>query len=322
MCELISRWVVSFFIPVLRSANRIVWAAVLLLPFFPAMQAHAQAPAITVVLSEHGGSYAKFSEALRKALSGKGVAQIVIAADKPIPTSGLVIGVGMKAASVVAASKASSVLNVLISRAGHEKLLRDFPRRAGSKTFSAIFLDQPAHRQAQLVAAALPNIHSIGLLYSSRPEGLDLLKRKLHKHGIALIEQRVDSDRHLSNALHEILDSSDALLVLPDDAVYNSSTVRNIMLASYRARVPLIGFSPSYVNAGALCAVFSTQAQIAAQVVDTIRKFGDTKTLPPARYPHDFEVMLNEHVASSMGLKIKNASALHYKMESEADRCP
>ncbi len=277
---------------------------------------HAEAPDITIVQSEDGGPYAEFSSALRTLLSNRELTHVVIDVAKPIPDSGLVIAVGMKAATVVAASDASAVLNVLIPKAGYEKLLHDFPRRTGSHTFSAIFLDQPVQRQAHLIAAILPDKHKVGLLYSSPPEELAQLRKELAEHGLSLHEQAVDSALPLSKALQEILRSSEVLLALPDAAVYNSSTIRNILLATYRNGVPVIGFSPGYVKAGALCAVFSTPTQIATQAAALIRQFDDTHVLPAAQFPQEFEVMVNEQVVRSLGLQIKGVSVLHEEIRA------
>ena len=299
-----------------------VWAAVFGLLFYPASGAYAEVRDVAIVQSDDAGPYAEFSEALYKTLSGAGIAPVMVEAGKPIPDSGLVIGIGMKAATAVAASSAPSVLNVLIPKAGHERLLRDYPRRAGSKTFSAIFMDQPAHRQAHLIYALLPDKHNVGVLYSSPQPGLAQFRQTLAGHGLTLRDAEVNQAHPLSEGLQEVLQSSDVLLALPDTAIYNSSTLRNILLATYRSNVPLIGFSPGYVKAGALCAIFSTPAQIAAQVAELIRQFDDSDALPAAHYPHEFEVMVNEQVARSLGLQIKSAAVLHYEIKNEVGDHP
>jgi len=104
------------------------------------------------------------------------------------------------------------------------------------------------------------------------------------------------------------------LLALPDAAIYNTSTIRNILLATYRNKVPLVGFSPGYVKAGALCAVYSTPAQIAAQSLAIIQDYAETRTLPAAHYAKEFEVSVNEQVARSLGLNIRSASQLRSEM--------
>jgi len=63
--------------------------------------------------------------------------------------------------------------------------------------------------------------------------------------------------------------------------------------------------------------VFSTPSQIAAQTAALIRQFGDSHVLPASQYPHEFEVMVNEQVARSLGLKVKSASLLHDEIGRE-----
>jgi hypothetical protein len=102
--ESIYHWAALFCAPVFRFANRIFigWAAVFLLLFNPANQAHAESLVVTVVQSEDGGTYQEFTSALREILSKQGIPLAVTSADKITPDSGLVISVGMKAAAAVA----------------------------------------------------------------------------------------------------------------------------------------------------------------------------------------------------------------------------
>ena len=119
-----------------------------------------------------------------------------------------------------------------------------------------------------------------------------------------------------------MLQDSDVLLALPDSSVYNSATLRNILLATYRSGIPLIGLSPAYVKAGALCAVFSTPTQIAAQAAMAIQQFWEISALPVAQYPQLFEVTVNEQVGRSLGLSIKSPAELQNEMSALIRRAP
>ena len=321
----------KLFMLALNAHNRICsgLGLVFLLLFFTASPAHAQPPnvsnqlVVTIVLSEKSGSYEEFGNALSTLLADGNSPHQVIDTTGPIPDSGLVVGVGMKAATAVAASNAPSVLNVLITKASQTKLLHDFPNRADSQTYSAIYLDQPIHRQAHLIAAILPGKRNVGLLYSTPPNELARIRHELNVHGLTLHEQVVGPELPLPDALKEILlGRSEVLLALPDGVVYNDSTIRNILLATYRRGIPLIGFSVGYVNAGALCAMFSTPAQISTQAAALIRQFGDTHVLPAPQYPHEFEVKVNETVARSLDLQVKGASELHDEIVKEIEEAP
>lgn len=290
----------------------------LLCLLFPFITAQAAPLAITVVLSEQSGQYREFSEALRNKLLDKNVhLNIVNGPVYTAPERGIVIVAGMAAAATVAASKAPAVLNVLIPEPGHEKLKDDFPHRAGSKTFSAIFLDQPIERHLRLIKAMLPNKHHIGVLIHKTPV-IDLpdLRHRAAKHKLVLHEKQFSEENQLYPALQEILNSSDVLFALPDISIYNVSTMRNILMATYRTGDPVVGFSQSYVKAGALAAVYSTPEQVAEQAVKAILQYGETRTLPAAQHPQLYEVLVNEQVAYSLGLTVKSSAELHQEISA------
>jgi len=223
-------------------AHRICHGLAMGLLYFSANMVCAESlvkpPQITIVQSEADGSYAEFGAALKKILGRKGLTPVLIDASQTIPDSGLVIAVGIKAATAAAISNAPAVLNVFITKAGHEKLLRDFPR---AYVRSAIFMDQPVNRLARLIAAIYPGKRNVGLLYSSLPADLAEFRTELAAHGLKLQEQAVNPSFPLAVALQDVLRKSDMLLVMPDTEIYNSSTIRNILMATYRSNIPVIG---------------------------------------------------------------------------------
>jgi ABC-type uncharacterized transport system substrate-binding protein len=89
-----------------------------------------------------------------------------------------------------------------------------------------------------------------------------------------------------------------------DPQVYNSGSIANVLLATYRARVPVLAFSPSYVRAGALLSLHSTPVQIGTQAGSMARSLLQGSASPAAVYPADFTVTVNEHVARSLGLTL------------------
>ena len=273
---------------------------------------HAVPLKLTVVLSETGGAYQEFSKALSVKLGNRNVSFDVIDTGKPVPDSDLVIAVGMKAAFVVAQAKPVDMLAVLVPKEGFIKLLKDFSVQvnAGNNSYSAIFLDQPANRQLDLIAALLPEARSVGVLYSDPPGDLASLHFQSVARKLKLNEYAVTSAASLHITLQEALVGSDVLLALPDAEIYNASTIRNILLATYRNRVPLIGLSAGYVKAGALGAVFSTPENVAAQVAGIIADYAEKRSLPPAQYAKEFEVLVNMQVAHSLGLNVKSATQL------------
>lgn len=298
------------------SAIRTAFTALLALICLLAAHAGAAPLRLAVVLSEQGGAYREYSNALGAQLVNKNVTLSVIDAEQPLPEADLVIAAGMKAAINVARTRPAAMLAVLIPKEGFARLQKDFPAQAknGSGVFSAIYLDQPLKRQIDLIAALLPTAGTIGVLYKSPPKELNALRTMTAAREFGLNERSAGSLSGIHAALQELLIGSDVLLALPDAEIYNAATIRNILLATYRHKVPLIGFSSGYVRAGALAAVFSTPAQIAAQSLAVISRYAETRELPAAQYAKEFEVSVNEQVARSLGLNIRSESQIRIEI--------
>ncbi len=258
-----------------------------------------------MVLSERGGAYQAFGDTLREELKSQPFILSVGESDEEVVDADLNIAVGMRAANALAALK-RPVLNVFVPKSGYDK----WAKSPNSHINSAIFLDQPMERQLGLLVAALPRVRHIGILYTTPPPGLPGLRQLALERHLVLHEKVVGPEQDLVDALDGVLEESEALLVLPDTDVYNAGTIRNILLTSYRKQVPLIGISPAYVKAGALCAIYSTPSQIAVQAAETIRQFAATAKLPSGQYPKEFEVSVNKQVARSLDLPLKDAEKL------------
>jgi ABC-type uncharacterized transport system substrate-binding protein len=325
-----SNRIIEFIMSVFYFAGKIcratVWGLLLLFcasDVYAASPPSTEQPSVTIVLSDKNGFYEEYSNTLDRLLSSANISHRVIDTSQPMPNSGLVIGVGMKAATVLAASDALAVINVLITKTSHEKLLHNFPARAATPGMTAIYLNQSVERQVELVISILPGKRNVGILYTHVSKELNEIHQALKEHSLKLQEQKVDQTQTLPIALHELLQgSSEMLFAVPDAEIYNDLTMRNILLTTYRKGIPLIGYSAGYVKAGALCAVFSNPAQIATQTARLIIKFNQTHILPPPQYPNEFEVMVNTQVAASLGLKVKDAITLHDEIERALKEIP
>lgn len=105
-------------------------------------------------------------------------------------------------------------------------------------------------------------------------------------------------------ALQRVLGDAQVLLALPDPAVFNSQTAANILMAAYRRQVPLVGFSPAYVKAGALLAVYSTPTQVGTRGGEVLRQALAGGSLPPPQWPREYSIGINQDVARSLGLAL------------------
>lgn len=279
----------------------------------------AAEPVVWLALAEAGGAYAETADAIRAELQRSGTARVELAV-KPwrelLATQGppprLIIAIGVGALRGIAELGAPAPLLVtLVPRAAYVRLTES--AGPGLRPHSAVWLDQPLARQLNLLQAALPERRRIGVLLGPESGLLDpeLLPAAAERN-IELIHMHIDRAEQLPAALQKTLDAADVLLALPDPLIYNGSTIQNILTSAYRRRIPLAGFSPSYVKAGALLALYSTPAQVGAQVGEIVRTVLAGRPLPPPQGPREFSVGVNAEVARSLGIAIEADAATRW----------
>lgn len=315
------------------------WMAQTLLPV-GAQPAAPQAPistspagsTVVAVYSGTGEAYEQAAQAFEKSLSqalrqdGKVAvfARSNVPADNlpltPIqPPPRLHIALGVQACAQLARQTLSAlagapVLCTLLPRQSFEYLMREAGRRPGPE-FSALYLNQPLARQLDLIRLALPQARRVGVLVGTVPGALQMeeqLADLARERGLRLVSARLGVNDPIFPGLKQVLDESDVLLAMADPQIFNSHTIQNILLASFRARVPMQAFSPAYVRAGALLALYATPEQIGAQVALLARdalteQNGKARGLALPQYTHWFEVSVNAHVARSLGLQLDAA---------------
>jgi putative ABC transport system substrate-binding protein len=283
---------------------------VLVLGLLAVSGVHA-AVSVVIVSSDRSSAYIEAAQAIVTDLEQSGLSRndiLQVTAEDWLLTversPKLLVTLGSEAAQTVVGSDVRvPVLSALLPRSSFERILRTHGRKASSQ-LSALFLDQPLNRQLDLIRLALPSVRRVGVLWGT--ESLihaPSLRTLALASGFQLVEASVEAGEPLFPALKRVLDDTEVLLAFADPAVFNSNTIQNVLLASFRARVPLVAFSPAYVRAGALLALYVTPAQVGQQVASVARGVLQGKLLPASPlYAQSFSVSVNEYVARSLGL--------------------
>jgi putative ABC transport system substrate-binding protein len=265
---------------------------------------------VTVLVSGPSPAGDEFLHALRQQLDERGKAQLSvrnIADASPMDKGSLVIAVGVQALQHAARLKqGAAVLGVLIPHPAFERIRATSPH----DNLSAILLDQPPARHMHLLRHLLPESDSVGILFGpSSSRVSEHFLRAARDHRLKPVIATIQAEDELLPALKPLLESTDALLAVPDPVVHQSGTAQTLLLTSYRYRKPVIGYSLAYVTAGALAAVYSSPADIARQAAE-ITRIPPERQLPPPQAPRYFSVGVNRQVARSLGLEVPDDAAL------------
>jgi hypothetical protein len=281
----------------------------------------AAGPRIWVALSEQGGLYEEVANALRAGMDGsadlRGESWQYLwerKGEKP----DLIVTVGVAAldgtlerlAARDAGWSQVPILAILVPQAVFEA--RRAHPAASWRPFGAVVLDQPLGRQLALIKRALPDRVRVGVVPGAQTRRLlPQLEREARSRGLQLVKgPEVRAPEDIYPSLREVLVAADVVLALPDPAIYNANTLQNILLATYRARVPLVAFSSAYVKAGALLALYSTPAQVAGTAVEVLRQWQAGQGLATLQRPREFTVAVNPRVATSLQFLIDDEAAL------------
>lgn len=304
----------------------ILLAAILCLIHLPALP---DSPIIMLVQSGNAPVYQKISSTILSDLesicpecSAYQIKQLNLD-DEPVDalsgadSSGLklLVTIGVNAARLISSSEIPVPrLYTLIPKSSSDTLKLD----QSANSASVIYLDQPLSRQLNLIRLIMTHNQVLGVLFGPvTAASRTLLEREAESLEIPVRAESVSTEDEVGPALRRVLDGSDILLALPDPLVYNRNTIFNIILSSYQNRIPVIGFSASYVKAGAMLAVHSTPSDIGMHIAETIRQFIITGEggLPASAFPKYFSIEANKSVAHSLDINLPAAMDLKQRLE-------
>lgn len=111
---------------------------------------------------------------------------------------------------------------------------------------------------------------------------------------------RCSAPDNLLNAVKSLAGQADFIWCLPDSSLYNASTLEGLVRASISLRVPLVGFSESFVRSGAAVGIypdFEDAGRLVGECAETILQ---GRALPPDIRLRKATVAINPRVLRLM----------------------
>ena len=132
---------------------------------------------------------------------------------------------------------------------------------------TGVFLNHSPKTQLQWLKKLFPDLKRIGVIYhpAQNQTAIDKATKTARQLGMQLVAVPVDTPKELPNALKNLLRNVDILWALPDRMVLAPQSAKEILLTSFRNRIPVIGASAPWVKSGALYALDWDYADIGAQ---------------------------------------------------------
>lgn len=293
--------------------------------------AWVHAARVTILLSEETAPYREVANAIVTDLATEAKAgleiQVVNLAESPNsdvgPKNTLIVTVGSAATQRASAlSSQTPILATLIPRRSFEIIAAGSKGKLEQGRLAALYLDQPLDRQVALVKAALPRARSFGTLLGLQSHGQSgLIRSAAEKFQLKPVLSSIVSEDELFQGLQQMVTEVDAIVAVPDNTIINRQTIRNFLLTTYRARIPVFGYAQSHVEAGVLAAVFSTPSQIGQQAGEMVRKIvkSHLTSLPPSEYPRYYTVKANYSVARSLNIALPDEDNLRRELQKSVE---
>ena len=234
----------------------------------------------------------------------------VVGADGPPETgeAAALVAIGTEALRIALDDHlAVPVLAVLVPRRSFESLAGGV-RRAGQPV-AALYLGQPLDRQRRVARALFPTLERFGAVVAERSRPADFATPGAALAGLEI--ERSPPGEPPVRAVTRLARRVDAIIGIPDPRIYSARTIHGILLASYRANVPLAGYSRALVQAGGLVSAWLPPRAHGTDAARMLAPYlaGDSAEWPASRYSDRFRIAVNERVARSLALEAAVATA-------------
>lgn len=170
--------------------------------------------------------------------------------------------------------------------------------------FSRVDTDIPIVAQLAGVHALWPKWTRVGIIRNPARSRYtaEALESAARREGLQAVVLDCDGPGHLMKVLTALKGKADYLLCLPDPDLYNPNTVRPLVMASLEDRLPLVGFSPAFVRAGAAAGIYPDYRDTGRQAAEMAQRMLRAGERPAEESPRKLQMAVNQRVARLLGL--------------------
>jgi len=232
-------------------------------------------------------------------------------------SSDYIIAVGTKALRYVASSRTTvPVLNILVAKHTYNAISQNSDQE---QDYSVIYLDQPAERLLLLAKIVLgTRSNKIGMLFGptsvSEKSGYTVAAEN---SSIRLISRVENAENVSLEVIESLIKETDGYIALYDREVLNRKIAKWLLYIANVHRKPVIAYSKSYVEAGAIAAAYTTPLDAgrsaAGWIVGNIQS---TKPIVWKKYPERFTVDVNNKIAAKLNISVEDSDVISAKIRN------
>ncbi len=267
---------------------------------------HVERPVVVIVTTSSVDAFADAMEGVRSGLGSAAKVMVVDLATRPAERSqlggkdvALLVTIGNQALEAASRLGTAPVVAAMVMRADLAA--------AGAKTpWSAVVLDVRLADVLAGLAKVFPGKTRVGFIRNPEEGGTSsaALEAEAKAAGMTLKAVECPRAERLLDAFLSLRGLVDFVWCPPDATLYNGTTVKPLILASLENRLPVAGFSASFVRAGAAAGVYPDYREVGVQAGALARKYLASATAAVVETPRKVRVAANTRVARLLGLRI------------------
>lgn len=220
----------------------------------------------------------------------------------------LIFAIATPAAQTVAnATSTTPIVATAVTDFAVAKLVKDNNKPGTNVTGSSDM--NPIAAQTELLLKLVPNAKTVGTVYNSSEINsqlqIDILRKELEKHGVALAEATISSVNDIQQAAQSLVGKVDVMYVPTDNVV--ASSMPTLYRVTQAAKLAVVAGEAGMVRSGATATVavdYYNLGKIAGNMGADILEGKAKPQDMPIRYQTEFKVVLNEPVVKELGLPV------------------
>ena len=270
--------------------------------------ARAASPRIVIAAVSTGGAQTAVMNGMQRVFSAKPIAcstyqfpadDAAFQQELKNGSSQLAISLGVDALRAISAAKSRIPLLTTMSFQSDLKNsgILELP---DVHVAGAMWMDLSIQQIVTGIRVVFPDISKIAVIRNPKhPESSEKARQAISGVNLRFVDCPGPSD--LLPELRRLKGQVECVICMPDSTLYNKTTVEPLILSSLELRLPLIGFSSSFVRAGAALGVYPDFADIGRQTAELAERCLEGAGAIREEWPQRTILAANQRVLHLLG---------------------
>lgn len=159
--------------------------------------------------------------------------------------------------------------------------------------------------QLTAIKSGFPAVNRIGILFNPAASAafVALAQEAAKSLELSLVQAPASADREAILLISSLAGKLDAIWLLPEPSLVTPLLLKAVGILSLDNRIPLVSFSPKYLELGAAMAVYSSPEQQGQQAAELAKRLTRTPSQEVGKpeYGRETTVLTNERIIQNLG---------------------